>query len=487
MKKILLFFCLFFNLSSIAQLPNGSIAPDFTLTDIGGVTHTLSNYLNANKTVILEFSGSSCGASWKYLRRESLQDFYNAFGNPGSNEVVVLFIEASTNVQYLQGISNPPAFGNWLQGSPFPFILSPATHTLYSINYEPTIYKICPNGIISEVGQSSALNLKALANQCEALSGVQNYARLLNDDNGFCNSLGAFKLKIRNYGTNKLNSVTLKLQENGVSIATKTFPVNVEQFSTTTLEFDPILINRTSSYSAQLVTVNGVANYNNSFTTVSLPFHIATSKPASGDYKIKVHTYICPNNMSWKISNSSGTAVVAGGPYGTPGSSCNGPMNTTVEQNLSLPAEECFTLSLMDAGGFGWKNYSGNSPVPTEAGVELFLNDSLIYRLMNVENFGSLLEVKNFFTTRNPIIPENNAPNEMKIYPNPSSGNIHVQSKSNFSMQIFDFTGRRVFYSEGLSNNSTINLSKLASGIYIVQIVSDNNNKVTKQKLIINR
>lgn len=467
-----------------AQIPNGSIAPDFTVSDINGNQHNLYSYLNAGKTVFLEFSGVFCGASWKYLRTEALQDFYNAYGLPGSNEVVVLFIENNNSLLPLQGISNPPAFGNWTEKTPFPMILNPGLHSLYAINYEPTIYRICPSGIINTIGQPSALSYRSLANNCFNLSGVQNHVKILDNTNGFCTSTSNFKTKLKNYGSNTVTTATLKLKENGIVVNTKTFNVNIPQFSVTTLEFDPITINPTATYTVELENVNGVLNHIPSFSTGILPFNIANT-PSSLNLQVKVYTYSCPNNMSWKITNSLGNTVATGGPYGTPGSSCNGPMNTIVEHNLLLASNECYNLSLMDYNGLGWKNYSGNSPVPTNAGIEFFSNGSLVYTKMNVENFGSLLEINNFLTTTGTLSLQENSSNKINIFPNPSKGIIYINSESKVSIKILDLIGQVVFSSDNVYDNTSIDISKLMKGVYLVQIANENNALIT-QKLILN-
>ena len=51
MKKLVLLFVFMLNINVYAQLPNGSVAPDFTLTDYYGTTHNLYSYLNTGKTV----------------------------------------------------------------------------------------------------------------------------------------------------------------------------------------------------------------------------------------------------------------------------------------------------------------------------------------------------------------------------------------------------------------------------------------------------
>ena len=52
---------MFIATGSHAQLKNGSIAPNFTLTDINGNTHDLYTYLNSGKTVFVAFSATWCG------------------------------------------------------------------------------------------------------------------------------------------------------------------------------------------------------------------------------------------------------------------------------------------------------------------------------------------------------------------------------------------------------------------------------------------
>ena len=56
LKLLLLTLISFFTLTLSAQLPNLSIAPDWTLTDVNGTTHNLYNYLDGSYTVFLDFS-----------------------------------------------------------------------------------------------------------------------------------------------------------------------------------------------------------------------------------------------------------------------------------------------------------------------------------------------------------------------------------------------------------------------------------------------
>ena len=78
MKKILLIAVLaFLSLNNVkAQLPNGSIAPNFTLTDLDGTSHDLYSLIDNGYTVFIEFSAVWCPPCWSYHTSGALEDLY---------------------------------------------------------------------------------------------------------------------------------------------------------------------------------------------------------------------------------------------------------------------------------------------------------------------------------------------------------------------------------------------------------------------------
>jgi thiol-disulfide isomerase/thioredoxin len=135
------------SLSSFGQI--GATAPNFTVTDIDGNTHTLYDYLNTGYVVILDCSATWCGPCWGFHQGGYLQDIHDTYGPDGTNQVRVLFYEAdaSTTLADLEGTTGGTQ-GDWLTGHTFPFIneapLQLSGSVYWPLGY-PTINVISPS------------------------------------------------------------------------------------------------------------------------------------------------------------------------------------------------------------------------------------------------------------------------------------------------------------------------------------------------------
>ncbi len=178
---------------SFAQLADGSEAPDWTLTDLDGNTHTLYDELDAGRQVYLVFSATWCGPCWNYHNSGHMETIYEDYGPGGSNEARVYFIEADnrTNESCLYGPSGCnflPTQGNWVDGIPFPIINltssnGPSVASEYQIGYYPTVYTICPDKRIFETGQASSQVLETYMTSCDmAPVSIDPYDELCYED-----------------------------------------------------------------------------------------------------------------------------------------------------------------------------------------------------------------------------------------------------------------------------------------------------------------
>jgi PKD repeat protein len=170
----LLFVLQFCNLS--AQLPNGSIAPDFTATDLNGVSHNLYSLLDAGKTVVLDISATWCGPCWSYHESGNLENLYNQYGPNGTNEMMVFLVEgdASTGLSDLNGTGSNTA-GNWVAGTPYPILDNAGIANSYQIAYFPTVYVICPNRTLTIHDQETTAQLYAARAACPPMATVANF------------------------------------------------------------------------------------------------------------------------------------------------------------------------------------------------------------------------------------------------------------------------------------------------------------------------
>ena len=145
------------SMDSSAQLPNGSIAPDFTATDINGVEYNLYELLDAGNVVILDFFATWCGPCWSYRETGILDNIWNTYGPNGTGDVYIFTLESdgSTNTADLYGTGSN-TIGDWVTGTPFPiFDNVQSIFNAYGNTYYPTIYTVCPDHTLVESGQAT--------------------------------------------------------------------------------------------------------------------------------------------------------------------------------------------------------------------------------------------------------------------------------------------------------------------------------------------
>lgn len=162
------------SVTTFAQLANGSIAPNFTFSDINSNTVDLYTLTGQGKTVFINISATWSLPAWNYYNSLSLDSMYIEHGPSGTVDSIctVLHIEAdgATTLADLQG-TGISTLGDWVTGVSFPIIDVPpaqalAFQTSWAVNYFSIVYMVCPNNLIYEVGQVTMGEMLAALSTC---------------------------------------------------------------------------------------------------------------------------------------------------------------------------------------------------------------------------------------------------------------------------------------------------------------------------------
>ena len=492
MKRILLSGLLFLGaLAGNAQL-NNVTAPDFTVTDINGGTHTLSEYLNDGKIVIMDISAAWCGPCWSFHNSHALNNLYNSYGPGGSDEVVVLFVEGDwrTPLENIYGTGtstnyNPPRppQGDWTEGTDYPIINDDNLAASYQIQAYPTLFAICPNdGKVYEINTGDLGSIvEQMTEKCGSTPvGLEGYAQVKAYDRQSCDATGDMPVIITNTGST-INNATVQLSKNGEVVSTETFDVTITPGQDGQVIFNDLDFTETENYQATLTMVNGAAPLSDAeyLTTETVTGGInPLSSTSFNNIKVSVTIDYYPGDIQWFIINSSGE-IVHQQAYQTSA------RLTTQVHNIELPEGiECYTFYVYDMYGDGM-NYTGAQTTGSydDFGFEIvsggdFAGNELIY-----EHDGGYAQIyeEGLFKTNGTLDNTEFIANEtFAVYPNPTNGVLNFTTQETVNVTVLDLQGKTVFTANNINNGDSINLSSLQTGLYIAKINGDKSERIEK-------
>lgn len=481
MKRIsatLLLFCL--TLVGWAQLPDGSISPDFTATDLNGQEHNLYALLDSGYQVILDFSATWCGPCWTYHTSGVLDELYETHGPDGTNTVRVFFIEGDDNTTQadLEGTTGASA-GDWITGTSYPIIDNGGNiYADFDCTYFPTIYTICPNKILTQSGQASLSAHENILNSATCSPASFPHDALLMDYVGQTSTCGdnpaALSVRLMNNGLDTLTACTIQVSKllpfnQTEIIGSSDWQGELGTYDFTTVDLLDVAIDGMTTFTFEVIAEDDNDGNNSAQGT------ILKSEEVANNIEVRMKTDGAPEQLGWSIADDMGNVVASV----LPGSEDLEP-TTEYVWDVTLPALGCYTLTLMDEGGDGLFNLAtswdgvGFLEVYSTDG-EVILDQDLFYQ--ELDAFSEMtfdLEVSQVTS-----VEELNVLSNMTLYPNPASSQVtvefHAAKAEEACLTIRNVTGQEVttrdlgMMSAG-SQRHTLDVGMLDAGTYFVEL-----------------
>ena len=469
MKKTLLIIACFLSTFSFAQLPANSLGQDFTITDIEGETHNLYDILDEGKTVILDLFATWCGPCWSFAEAGTLENLQSQY----PDAVFCMAIEADPSTA--ESTIYNSDLGNWTTIIDYMMADDPTGNIAddYALAYYPTIYKICPDRMVTEVGQLSSVSAYMNeVNSCSQATFSKDMKMVsYTGDATYCGgTLQNASVQVQNYSLGStVNNFNVLTMVNGSTVNTTPWSGSLDTYETAIIDLGDISNIPDNASISFAIDYSGDMDTSNDMMSPSL----SGSTPSSMNVTLSIQTDNWPTETSWELIDENGNIIEQVSYTASQGDS-----NFEYEWEL---AYGCYTFNVYDTYGDGleasiWGNYvDGFVTLNDEnndilwSGVAFGTGESVAFEVMPGLN-----------------ITEQNG-DLLSIFPNPSNDftnlNLQLSNSVNIKYNLYNSLGQVVkSKNEGTLNrgnhNIKVDLNELVEGLYFIELQIGNSSEL---------